>query len=287
MRHLFLTAVFLMSVHLVHAQSEDVLRPNGRPEGDPRKSSSSELTFTIGPEVGANFNFFSQPVAGTFENSTYNVLESGFGVSPFVGLYAEVGVSRTIGIGARLYYDAKSYSNSIDAKQECQLPVEGFGDPFVLADLTAEYCTSVNYITVNPLIRWQPITRLFFHFGPVVQFGMGQITTTTTLSVSEDSECLFNPGTVDESRTQTVEAKIDHVNSIRAGIDLGVGYRFPVAKDIDIVPRLGYQFIVTKLAEGGQFIDDTRQNLEGPKQASFKNASLSSLQASIAVWFTL
>ena len=108
---------------------EDILRPSGKgrsadkvpSSGDtsattqPRgKASSKPIVIRIGFEGGINHNNTSHDVTGTLATSPYMVYESGSGVSPIAGLYAEIEVTRTISIGLRILYDTKVFTGQKD-----------------------------------------------------------------------------------------------------------------------------------------------------------------------------
>jgi hypothetical protein len=281
-----LVAVVFVLASLSLIAQEDVLRPNGRPPGSvaPASTGSSSVPVILGLEVGANFNFFGQKMTGTWEESPYNAFSSGFGVSALVGLYVDFPISSTIGIGMRALYDMKRFGNEEGGKLlDCTLQ----GGGFTPAPITVDYTETINYITFNPLVRIQATNALFFHVGPVIQLAVGQVTNRTRYTVDEASECRFFIGTPDESTMIEGQVTADPSVTTRVGLDAGVGYRIPLSSLIDLVPRVGFQWMITEYAPDQDFIDDSRINTIGPANASATSVSLSSLQASLSLWFNL
>ncbi len=276
---------------MAFAQSEDVLRPNGRPDGGEGSATSSsskkKLPWILGLEAGMNVNFYNGSLQGTLENSPYNAFQSGSGFSPFFGLYFEVPLSKSISIGMRALYDMKSFGNSVEnAEQECQDFISG---QFNVALLTLEYDEKINYVTLNPLVRWESTSGFFVQLGPVIQFAVDSVNSTVTRTINEDETCRFNFGTPDESRVQTIESTGEASNPTRFGVDLGVGYRMALSSTIDLVPRIGYQWMLTPYGDDTAGIDDSQANIPGvgPESFTYTDITLSSLQLSLSLWFHL
>ena len=285
MRLASLIVAVLLITGIASAQ-EDVLRPNGRPGSTSPSSSSSGkgLPFILGLEAGGNFNFFSQSIDGTWDESPYNVYQNGFGVSPFFGIYADIGLSESFGIGIRLLYDMKSFSNSQDdALLDCFIENQGY----TVAPISVEYTESISYVTINPVLRWQATPEFFVHFGPVIQLAVDSLTNTTTYTVDESETCRFFYGTPQESTTLTTEGSAAADPSTRFGIDLALGYRIALSKTIELVPPLGYQWISTPYSQDVECLDDSRANTIDFAPATATSPMLNSLQLSLALWFNL
>lgn len=283
-----IVAGMLLCTTMMFAQSEDVLRPNGRPAGElegASSSSSKKLKWVFGIEAGMNANIFNGALEGTWENSPLNMLQNGSGFSPLFGLYVEVPLSSSISVGMRMLYDPKSFGNAVDnAEEQCY---DATTDSYSLALLTSEFEESITYITLNPLIRWEPVDRFFVQVGPALQFAIDSVQSTTTKTINEDEICRFNLGTPDESRVQTTESTGAPDNSFRAGIDIGVGYRMQLGDKIDLVPRVGYQWMLTPYAKDQEGVDASQMNINGAVPITFTNITLSSIQASLSLWFHL
>lgn len=285
MRLASLIVAVLLVTGITSAQ-EDVLRPHGRPgSASPSGSTSGKgIPFILGLEAGANFNFFSQAIDGTWEESPYNVYDQGLGVSPFFGLYADIGLSESFGIGVRILYDRKSFGNSQDeALLDCFVENQGY----TVAPISVEYTESVSYVTINPVLRWQATPQFFVHLGPVIQFAVDSLSNTTTFTVDESEACRFYYGTPQESTTLTTEGSAAADPSTRFGIDVGLGYRIPLSSTIDLVPRLGYQLMFTPYSQDVEFLDDSRANTIDFSPATATSPTLNSLQLSLSLWFNL
>lgn len=284
-----IVASAFLCIAFASAQSEDVLRPKGRPDGgevqETSTSSKKKLPWILGLEVGMNANFFNGSLQGTLENSPYNAFQSGSGFSPFFGLYFEVPLSKSISIGMRALYDMKSFGNSVEnAEQECEDFNTG---QFNIALLTSEYEEKINYVTINPLVRWESNSGFFVQLGPVIQLAVDSVRTTVTQTINEDETCRFNFGTPEESLVRTVESAGEASKKTRFGVDVGVGYRLALSSTIDLVPRIGYQWMVTPYADDSAGFDDSQANILGPVPYTYTDITLSSLQASLSLWFHL
>lgn len=276
------------------AQDEDVLRPNGRTiSSDSRDNDTRQSTrFIIGPEIGNNLNFFSSTITGGANRSPLNAFSSGLGVSPFGGVYLEVGINREFGIGARLLYDMKKFGNTMeDALIDCQTPLtDGVINGFTATTvpIQVKYEQSITYFTINPLLRWSPSDEVIVQLGPVVQFAISNVASTITRTIDESELCRFNLGQPNESNVDVFQT--DDTTSIptRFGLDIGIGYRYALAPSIAVVPRIGYQFMFSPYGEDSEGIDGSQQLSSGTSPAySQTDLKLTSLQASVALWFTL
>lgn len=291
-----LMLVAIACVAMASAQDEDVLRPHGRGDNDgvPRTEPKQSTRFIIGPELGLNLNFFSSVITGGNEKSPLQVLKSGSGISVFGGAYFEVGLNRHFGIGMRVLYDAKSFSNTLDtALIDCEIPIGagviagGFGT-FTTVPIEVKFQESLTYLTLNPLLRWSPSEELILQIGPVIQVGVSGVTGTITRTIDPNSTCKFNVGTPDQSNVQVVDIADSVTVATRFGLDVGVGYRIAIAPSIALVPRIGYQYMVSNLGDDSAGFDSSLQNSSGLSPAyTITDVKLSSLQASIALWFTL
>jgi len=276
------------------AAQEDVLRPNGRP-GDASSSSGRSkkgkgLTWRLGLEAGINYSMASRDITGLIETSPLLAFSTGSGISPLFGIYAEVELTPSIAIGTRVLYDMKSFGNTkSDATLDCIILDEyGVVVNASTANLNAEYTQTVNYVTINPLIRWSVADRFFVHLGPVLQFATSDIETKIVQTMDDGEICRFNFGTPDSSTTFTSTGTDPADPSFRVGLDLGLGYRIPLTKTIDLVPRVGYQFMFTPYGKEETGIDASNAIMSPPERTYTATApTLHSLQASLSLWFSL
>ncbi len=100
--------------------------------------------------------------------------------------------------------------------------------------------------------------------------------------------CRFNLNQPNESATQITTGTDTTDPSFRFGVDIGVGYRIAVTPTIDLVPRVGYQFMLTSFALAETDTDVSNATMFPPERPYTASApSLNSLQASLSIWFTL
>lgn len=290
----YVILAFALCIANGQAQDEDVLRPNGRSgSSDSRDGDSRQSTrFIIGPEIGMNLNLFSSTVTGGANRSQLNVFSSGLGVSMFAGLYVEVGINRQFGIGARMLYDMKRIGNTMDsALIDCTIPPTGAtinGFTAITVPVQVKYDQSISYFTLNPLLRWSPSEEVIVHLGPVIQFAVSNVTGTFTRTIAETELCRFNPGLANESNVDIFQVNDTASVRTRFGLDVGVGYRLALAPSIALVPRIGYQFMFSPYGENVEGTDGSQQLSSGTSPAFTQtDLKLTSLQASIALWFTL
>lgn len=286
----YIILAIAMCLATASAQDEDVLRPHGRPDGDKSRDDTSpkqSTRFIIGPEIGMNLNMFSSTVTGGTPQSEIGVLKTGSGISAFFGAYFEVGINRQFGIGARLLYDMKSVSNTMDsAVRECASPgttVEGF---IPLMPFRMEFDQRVTYITINPLLRWSPAEELIIHLGPVIQLAASDFERDIRRTIAEDEACRFLDSAGLPTRFSNSSDVDSAATATRFGLDIGIGYRIAIAPSIALVPRIGYQFMFSPIGPDVAGFDQS-QPTTGTPSFTQTDRKLSSLQASIALWFTL
>lgn len=287
-----LIIAFIVGCVALPAQ-EDVLRPKGRPgavESGKRKSNSKGPTWRLGLEAGINYSMASRDITGPIATSPFLAFSSGSGISPLFGIYAEVELSSSIAIGARVLYDMKSFGNTkTDATLDC-IVIDEYGSIVnaSTANINTEYTSTINYVTINPLIRWSVADRFFVHLGPVLQVAASDIQTEVTNTMDADEICRFDLGLPTESTQRTGRDTVAADPSFRVGLDLGIGYRIALSKTIDLVPRVGYQFMFTPYGKEETGIDGTNAIMSPPERPYTATApTLHSLQASLSLWFTL
>lgn len=285
--------LFSLTATSVSFAQEDVIRPNGRPGEAPRartQRTTKGLTWRLGLETGVNFNNSSRTIGGASGTSLFQTYASGSGISPFFGLYVEAQLSPTIAVGARVLYDMKSVQGTKnDVIRDCSIPDPYGGVSFVQAQIAAEFENTISYFTINPVLRFTLADRFFVHAGPVLQVAASKLESRLTQSVSPDEACRFVDENGDFTLTTIESTNTENANpSTRFGLDAGIGYRLPIGSKIDLVPRIGYQFMFTEYAQGTNLIDDTQAITDPPaRNVSISTASLHSLQLSLALWFTL
>lgn len=295
------TLVTIVTMASTVFAQEDILRPAAKRQPTDKVPPSGDtiivfdlqvrerLFLRVGAEGGINLNVASRDVTGILATSPYMVYETGSGVSPLAGLYAEVDVARSVAVGMRVLYDVKSYgATKDDVIEDCPNydPLTGYAIGYTFAALSSTYETSRTYMTINPLVRWSPVARLFLQIGPVLQVAVGNTTTTLTETMDDDEDCRFSNGT--ELGTSRTESSIGPADpSMRFGIDAGIGYMIPLAPWLDLVPRVGYQWMFTEADKPRSGLDDSSQYSIGSVTYTSSEALLRSLQASLSLWFVL
>ncbi|HCN05144.1 MAG TPA: hypothetical protein DIS79_05940 [Bacteroidetes bacterium] len=330
MNILLLVALFAaVAAAPLSAQSEDVLRPKGRPgsSSSDNTTSSSSRPITIGIEAGLNFNFFGQDISRqpfvsgdpTVTNSPEEVLGSGFGVSPTIGVFVDVPVSSSIGIQGRVAYDRKSYGNTrrgvvdafvqqtpvrvqpIDGSPNLPSNIHGFNDGIVAMDTEAEVSFAMNTIAVAVIGRFDIWKSLYVTFGPYAHFVMGDATRTDTWTwIGPDSTFIsVDYNGVRDRYTQISRERNRYQNflpavgdpdqigayeqstfaSARIGLELGAGYRFNLSRTVYLAPNIRYQLMLTPLTAEFQASDIGSATSQGVDRMTFGEASLNSLVA--------
>ena len=278
----------LMTSNL-YSQDEDVLRPRGVRNDQSRansSSSSSKTPLILGIEAGLNYNMFSQTITGLVPNSRFAVFESASGISPLVGVFLDVAIADNLGIQFKVAYDQKYIKNTKDAIIDCQ--IFGVTGSIVDAQISGEFTNTVSYIDLTPLLRWNITPELFLLVGPTVHLQIGNGSGTFTETITSSGDCYFNFGTPDSSKTSTLTFDSLGTVSPRIGAQIDLGYKIAVSPTISLVPKVGYQYMFTKLASDEVGTDNSRQlstGLVSPFTAT--NKILNSLQFTLGLWFQL
>lgn len=266
------------------AQDEDVLRPKGSNSSNARRGSSSSSSSTpiiFGIEAGLNYNMFSQTMSGLLPDSRFAMLASGNGISPLVGAFVDIEVAHNLGLQIKLAYDQKKFGNTGDAIMDC--PTLGTG-AIADANVTGEYTNTITYIDLTPQLRWNITPELFLLVGPTAHFQLGNGTGTFTETITSDGPCLFQSN---QSKTYTVP--IDSLGTIapRFGAQIDLGYKFNLSPTMFLVPKVGYQYMFTKIADDEASFDSTREPSLGLVPITLTNKTLHSLQFTLGLWFQL
>lgn len=295
------------------AQSnEDVLRPNGRPE-DQQHQGKRRHAFVLGIEGGVNINMLSQTLNYSpnqpVPNSPESVLSSGTGISPELGLFADVRIAPQLGLQFRVAYDAKSASNTkSDGIVEGTIiqsgTIEG-GTPFTEGTVESHYSIAMSAVSLGILARVNIAPNLFATVGPIANIAVGDITRTDRLTVKEPED--FNilvdyegvPGMYKEiTRETTVSQNIlpavgtgnyegSTYSTSRIGLEIGLGYRFPLSNTVFIAPNIRYQYFFTNLTSGYDGNDISKSFSLGEVPMTFDPAKLNSLALIVQLGFSL
>ncbi len=302
----------LLALTALHCLAqEDVLRPKGRPAGSPAPNGTTRLTAYMGVEAGININMLSQKItwATTLENSPEEVLQSGTGISPMIGLFADVPLSRSIGIQFRAAYDPKYVSNTksdgiVEAERLSNKGViTGFGP--IDATVESHYHITASAISIAALGRFNLVDELFLTAGPVLNLAVADVQRTDRLTVLEPDDVNIlidyegNSGTYKEITRETslhqsilpqsVATEASTYATTRLAVEFGLGYRFFVnqSKSIYLAPNVRYQLFLTPLTESFTSLDNSRWESEGMVPMSFDKASLNTLAIILQLGFAL
>ena len=310
MRSSIIVCLFLACTAL--SAQEDVLRPNGRPEGSSPSSASSrtETRFVLGIEGGLNLNFYGADYssAPTIENSPDQVLESGFGLSPEFGVFADIPLSNIIGIQIRAAYDGKWVSNTqsgiLEAAIQGAEPPEAEG--FVVADVPvdASYNLQLNTMAFALLFRIDIVDQLFATLGPIATVQIGDATRTDEIVATDLEQGHIavdyegNPGEFEQiEREISVSTNILPTpsgnfvpvayTSTRFGLELGVGYRFHLSNSVYLAPNVRYQYFFTEQNPEYMGVDLSHAFSAGPVNSSYGASSLNTLAIILQLGFEL
>lgn len=318
MQRRFVIAIALICAFASVDAQEDVLRPKGRPEGDPLRNSASKQAgarshIYVGFDAGLNYNMFSQPYTLTgpaVVQSPEEVLKSGTGVSPAFGLFVDIPVATGVGIQARLGYDGKWFSNSqraiIDAEVEATPnAVDGFPN---VVDMESEASASwkLNTFGIAILARIDLGSQVFLTAGPIVQLSMGNLTREDKLTqIGPENTFIavdYNdvPGTYQQiSRSTNIAQSFlpavgpadaytgREYETTRVGLEFGLGYRYDLSPTMFIAPAIRYQFMLSPLNGSFAGADIARDPTQGLSFLSFDESRLHSLVLAVQLGFQL
>lgn len=308
-RSILLLCCLLVTTSLVFAQTEDVLRPQGKPGG---YKSLGKRSSVIGIEGGINMGFLSQsitPVNPDFPiaKSPEHVLNSGFGIAPSIGLFTDIPLTGTIGIQARFGYQGRTVSNTkSDAIAEASITQnEGLinGSLFTEATVESYYKLVYSSVSVSLLGRFDITKQLFVSFGPVVEWRVSNAERSDRVTVLSPDEVNFTVNYLGESvrektitRTDTIQQSIlpqasyteaSSYAASRVALEFGIGYRYQISKGIYVAPNVRYQYFLTKLTTGFSPLDGSRLFTQGSTQIDFDKASLNHLAIILQLGFEI
>lgn len=279
--------LFMAAAISAVAQDEDVLRPNGRPDGSSSSSSSASIPIIFGLEGGLQYNMMSQPMDGFRSSSPFRTFEEGSGLSPYAAIMVDFGVAPTVGIQLRMGWDPKFFENSFDSQQDC---IDETTGDVPIATVRSKYSGEISYLNIGASIRWNVTKGLFILAGPVASFSNSTFKETLDEEVLSPEECYFNFGTPQQSKTrsQTIESDTT-AQGTRIGLEAGVGYMIDLGSNISLVPRVEYQYMFTPLVKssGEQLVDSSGAVNFGTAAGTVSDATLNSLRFVLGLWITL
>jgi hypothetical protein len=283
---LMVAIAIMFTTHRMMAQTEDVLRPKGRTAYEVSQNSSSRANsdaktpIRFGIELGANYNMAGATYSGSGISqglidaaSTYN------GVAPFINVFADIGITNNLGIWLQVGYEDKSTSRNVDYKDECTIYDVNTGLPISSTAATINYngTTDLTYFSIGAQLRYNLNPNLFILAGPTFQFlNSNSFSSSVTQTIKDPVDCFFNYGTPEQSKVDVVKnTDARNLLTTRVGLNLGVGYMFPINNSLSIAPKLGYQLMFSNVER-----DITNSIVNSA------NSYLNSIQLGVALLFS-
>lgn len=290
MKVLILWCCAMMAAPFLTAQ-EDVLRPNGRTQtsvgaqsGIASASSSSGHSgvFALGLEAGLGVNFFSQNIPNVLYGNAEQfrkVYDSGNGLGVYIAGIVDYGLSDNIGLQLRLGYQSGSFSNKGDI--DSILYFFPNTQQLVSTKRNEDWkVTNVSYFTSGLNLRIDATPELSFTFGPLLQVLVGNTPVNTiTQSILSPEEIFFIQGT-ELVKTITNSAEFTGFTSTRLGVDIAATYKVNLMKSWALIPRIGFQYMVTKMAE-----NLVAQDVNGNQVILAQDRALHSLQFGVGLLY--
>jgi hypothetical protein len=293
---LLLLAVMMVLLRYTADAQEDVLRPNGRGTDARVQQDDAPVIRVPGPilrvgiEGGLTYATLSRTIDGILPTSPYSIASSGSGVDVMYGVYAEVELSPMIALGMRLMVDNRRISATRDGLLQDCLILDEYGVPqsVSVVSLRGEYERTQSFVTFTPLLRLSITDRLFAQVGSTIQLPTSKISTAFTLTIPDSEPCSFNYGQPDSTKVSTSTSEETDYPALRLGLDVAIGYRIPLFDGLELVPRVGYQFMLSSFDGEAEGIDYSREYSDPPPRAYTSTASMMNhLQASLSLWFRL
>jgi opacity protein-like surface antigen len=297
------------------AQSEDVLRPKGRPVTKEDRAKATweffpeRLPVALTSELGVNANFFSQSLQRTFDagQTPNNVLSSGSGIGSVFGIGAEYQFRPDMAAQLRIGIDQKSYSNSLEGvidfrDSSMELPRD--------MSYRADTKSSVTFLSFTPSLRYAINHRMFVSVGFGVHAMVSDLKRTDEIIVTDADPLIglnvdynLRPGLY-RSISRTVSANTDMLQPIeqqypakstefvvydtwRTTLEFGAGYIYPVDKRLAVVASLRYQYAMSSLNAPFMVTDFSRSLSQRLTEITYSDARIHSVQFTIGVWFKL
>ncbi|MFP4527540.1 MAG: outer membrane beta-barrel protein [Candidatus Kapaibacterium sp.] len=278
-RFLLYISILIFTISQLSAQ-EDVLRPEGKPGGYDYEYAYAQPGITFGGEVGLNYNMFSSDMSWSppLANSPLQAYSEGWGLSPYFAVLIDVPISPKYGFQFKIAGDSKYFSNSHVGVADCY---DEFTQEVYDMDEELEYSISGSYLGASLLFRANFTPQFFLLAGPVLQIPIGDFTQDVTIRVL-NSDCVLDNG----EQTDIINAPVDELNT-RVGLEAGIGYKIPIARQVWMVPQLRLQYMFTTFTPDEMSVDITRSYSIGPVDMLLANQMLHSLHLSVGFWFDI
>lgn len=270
---------------------EDVLRPNGRTQtsigaqsGSANAVSSSGRSgvFALGLEGGLGVNFFSQSLPNVLNGNAEqfrNVLGSGNGLGGYIAGIVDYGISDNIGLQLRLGYQSGSFSNN--GEIDSILGLYTATQQIVSTKQNWDWkVTNVSYFTTELNVRINATPELSFTVGPILQVLVGQTPENSITQTIVSPDFMYFVQGTELVKTVTSSGEFTGFTSTRLGVDIAASYKVNLAKSWALIPRLGFQYMITKMAN-----NETAQGIGGNEILLAENRSLHTLQLGVGLLY--
>lgn len=272
---------------------EDVLRPNGRTQtsigaqsGSANAVSSSSSgrsgVFALGLEGGLGVNFFSQSLPNVLNGNAEqfrNVLGSGNGLGGYIAGIVDYGISDNIGLQLRLGYQSGSFSNN--GEIDSILGLYTATQQIVSTKQNWDWkVTNVSYFTTELNVRINATPELSFTVGPILQVLVGQTPENSITQTIVSPDFMYFVQGTELVKTVTSSGEFTGFTSTRLGVDIAASYKVNLAKSWALIPRLGFQYMITKMAN-----NETAQGIGGNEILVAENRSLHTLQLGVGLLY--
>ncbi len=192
----------------------------------------------FGADFGMTLDSRSTSITGTTD-PIFIMLGSLSGFSPFVNLYADYSIAKTIGLQTKVCWDYSSVSASKDVIENG-------------VKLNTKLGAHVGTIGISFSIRYDVLQNLFFTAGPSMNFAIGNTTATTDIKILTQGKTF-----ADGSQVARAETQESGSSKPAFGLEIGGGYRITLSNTIDLVPRATFQLFPsmgseTSFPDGGQ-----------------------------------
>lgn len=290
MKMLIVWCCAMITAPFLFAQ-EDVLRPNGRTQtsigaqsGSANAVSSSGRSgvFALGLEGGLGVNFFSQSLPNVLNGNAEqfrNVLGSGNGLGGYIAGIVDYGISDNIGLQLRLGYQSGSFSNN--GEIDSILGLYTATQQIVSTKQNWDWkVTNVSYFTTELNVRINATPELSFTVGPILQVLVGQTPENSITQTIVSPDFMYFVQGTELVKTVTSSGEFTGFTSTRLGVDIAASYKVNLAKSWALIPRLGFQYMITKMAN-----NETAQGIGGNEILLAENRSLHTLQLGVGLLY--
>ena len=270
-------AALCVALHVPARAQEDVLRPSIPPP------------IKYGVEVGANYNVFSQDIARSHPvpNSPFDAYASGDGVSPYLFAYADYSVTKQLGIQLKAGLDRKVFGNERVGSADCYRFVDGQAE-FDTLSQRLSYTVASTYISLGTMARVTLGSSFNLSFGPVLHVRLDSTNQVEEMEYITNGPCEF----VDDNGTPLGKSKTEEKNiqsnpTTRLGLELAAGFRIPIGKDLELIPNIRAQYMLTEYIEDRASGDQYQRFSTGTAEVQLTQTMLHSAQLGFAVQFGL